>query len=194
MVVRNMANGPGWTFLSNHAHVLLCIAREPEVRLREVAHRVGITERAVQRIVADLEEGGYLSRSREGRRNRYEVHLDRPLRHSVESHREVGVLLNLILRPDQPDPGTRRADRSRRTSPGLVGNRSEMITRSRPGSSPSNACRASNPRERWTWKAVARSFAPTQSQAFLFCSRQPVTSPSSPASARPRGGWCRRWL
>ena len=105
MVVRNMANGPGWTFLSNHAHVLLCIAKEPELRLREVAHRVGITERAVQRIVDDLEEGGYLSRSREGRRNRYEVHLDRPLRHSVESHREVSVLLNLILRPDQPDPG-----------------------------------------------------------------------------------------
>jgi DNA-binding transcriptional ArsR family regulator len=100
-----MANGPEWTFLSNHAHVLLCIAKEPEMRLREVAPRVGITERAVQRIVADLEEGGYLSRSREGRRNRYEVHLDRPLRHSVESHREVGVLLNLILRPDQPDPG-----------------------------------------------------------------------------------------
>jgi DNA-binding Lrp family transcriptional regulator len=105
MVVRQMANGPEWTFLSNHAHVLLCIAKEPEVRLREVAHRVGITERAVQRIVADLEAGGYLSRSRESRRNRYEVHLDRPLRHSVESHREVGVLLNLILRPDQPDPG-----------------------------------------------------------------------------------------
>ena len=105
MVVRNMPNGPGWTFLSNHAHVLLCIATEPEVRLREVAYRVGITERAVQRIVAGLEEEGYLSHSREGRRNHYEVHLDRPLRHSVESHREVGVLLNLILRPDQLDPG-----------------------------------------------------------------------------------------
>jgi DNA-binding Lrp family transcriptional regulator len=104
MVVRNMANGPDWTFLSNHAHVLLCVAREPELRLREVAHRVGITERAVQRIVADLEAGGYLSHSREGRRNRYEVHLDRPLRHPVESHREVGVLLNLILQPDEPDP------------------------------------------------------------------------------------------
>ena len=105
MVVRNMAHGPDWTFLSNHSHVLLCIAREPELRLREVAHRVGITERAVQRIVADLEEGGYLSRSRAGRRNHYEMHLDRPLRHSVESHREVGVLLNLILRPERPDPG-----------------------------------------------------------------------------------------
>jgi MarR-like DNA-binding transcriptional regulator SgrR of sgrS sRNA len=99
-----MTNGSGWTFLSNHAHVLLCVAREPEVRLREVAHRVGITERAVQRIVADLEEGGYLSRSREGRRNRYVLHLDRPLRHPVESHRDVGVLLNLFLRPDQSDP------------------------------------------------------------------------------------------
>jgi predicted DNA-binding transcriptional regulator YafY len=100
-----MTNEPGWTFLSNHAHVLLCIAKEPGVRLREVADRVGITERSVQRIVADLEEAGYLSRSREGRRNRYEVHPDRPLRHAISSQREVGGLLNLILRPDQPDPG-----------------------------------------------------------------------------------------
>ena len=105
MLVRPMANGLEWTFLSNHAHVLLCIAKEPGVRLREVAHRVGITKRAVQRIVADLEVGGYLSCSREGRRNRYEVHPVLPLRHSVESHREVGVLLDLILRTDQPDPG-----------------------------------------------------------------------------------------
>ena len=105
MVVRNRVNGPEWAFPSYHARVLLCIAKEPQVRLREVAHRAGITERAVQRIVADLEEGGYLSRLRAGRRNRYEVHLDRPLRHSVESHREVGVLLNLIHRPERPDPG-----------------------------------------------------------------------------------------
>lgn len=104
MVIPGMDSGPEWTFLSNHAHVLLCIAREPEVRLREVALRVGITERAVQRIVADLEEGGYLSRSREGRRNRYEVHLDRPLRHPVESHRQVSVLLNLILQSEPPVP------------------------------------------------------------------------------------------
>jgi hypothetical protein len=95
--------------MSNHAHVLLCIAKQPEMRLREVAQRVGITERAVQRIAANLEEGDYLLRSREGRRNRYEVHLDRPLRHSVESHREVGMLLNLILRPDRPDPGDRES-------------------------------------------------------------------------------------
>jgi DNA-binding MarR family transcriptional regulator len=88
---------PTWTFLSNHAHVLLLIAREPEIRLRDVAVRVGITERAVQRIVADLEEGGYLERERKGRRNRYRVHRDRPLRHPVEAHRNIGTLLSLIL-------------------------------------------------------------------------------------------------
>ena len=97
-----------WTFLSNHSHVLLCIARDPGTTLREVADRVGITERAVQRIVADLEEGGYLARVKSGRRNRYEVHVDSPLRHPVESHREVGVLLGLIDGPppvDRPGPG-----------------------------------------------------------------------------------------
>ncbi len=95
-----MANGANWTFLSNHANVLLSIAREPGVRLRDVAQRVGITERAVQRIVADLEEGGYLSRVRDGRRNRYEVHVEAPLRHPWVAHREVRVLLDLILGPD----------------------------------------------------------------------------------------------
>ena len=104
-----MTNDPEWTFLSNHAHVLLCLAKEPELRLRDVAHLVGITERAVQRIVAGLEEGGYVSRSRSGRRNRYEVHPDRPLRHSIESHREVGVLLNLILKPEESDPGVQES-------------------------------------------------------------------------------------
>lgn len=88
-----------WTFLSNHAHVLLCIAREPETRLRDVAERVGITERAVQRIVADLEAGHYLERIRTGRRNRYEVHSERSLRHPVEAHRDVGALLALVLDP-----------------------------------------------------------------------------------------------
>src|SRR5690349_3872620 len=81
-----------WTFLTNHAHVLLCLAREPELRLRDVAGRVGITERAVQRIVADLEEGRYLTRERTGRRNRYEIHPDLPLRHPIEAHRRVGAL------------------------------------------------------------------------------------------------------
>jgi DNA-binding MarR family transcriptional regulator len=94
------AAGPdvaGWTFLTNHTHVLLCIAREPEVRMRDVAALVGITERAVQRIVADLEEAGYIERSRSGRRNRYKVRLDLPLRHPIERHRRVAALLDLVL-------------------------------------------------------------------------------------------------
>ena len=65
---------PTWTFLSNHAHVLLLLAKDPEIRLRDVANQVGITERAVQRIVADLEADRYIERERQGRRNHYRVH------------------------------------------------------------------------------------------------------------------------
>jgi predicted transcriptional regulator len=87
----------GWTFLTNHAHVLICLAADPQVRLRDVAGKVGITERAVQRIVADLEEAGYLTRLRSGRRNEYEVHRDQPLRHSIEAHRDISALIELAL-------------------------------------------------------------------------------------------------
>ena len=90
------APSSGWTFLTNHAHVLLCIARDPEVRLRDVAARVGITERAVQRIVTDLEAGGYLTVSKEGRRNRYRLHSELPLRHPLERHHTVEALLGLV--------------------------------------------------------------------------------------------------
>ena len=86
-----------WTFLSNHAHVLLLLAKEPEIRLRDVATRVGITERAVQRIVADLEEGSYLERERTGRRNRYKVHPAMPLRHPIEAHRRIASLIALVV-------------------------------------------------------------------------------------------------
>lgn len=85
-----------WTFLTNHAHVLLTIGRTPDIRMRDLAARVGITERAVQRIVADLVEAGYLETERAGRRNRYRVRTDRPLRHAVTRHRSVGTLLDLI--------------------------------------------------------------------------------------------------
>lgn len=85
-----------WTFLTNHAHVLLCIAREPDVRVRDLADRVGITERAVQRIVSELEEAGYLTRDRDGRRNVYEVRRDQPLRHPIERHRSVDSLIALV--------------------------------------------------------------------------------------------------
>ncbi len=85
-----------WTFLTNHAHVLLCIAADSGVRLRDVAEKVGITERATQRIVADLVEAGYLTRTRVGRRNQYEIHPELPLRHPVEQSREAGDLVRLL--------------------------------------------------------------------------------------------------
>lgn len=85
-----------WTFLTNHAHVLLCIAEDPDILLRVVAQRVGITERATQRIVAELEEAGYLSHEKVGRRNRYEVNPLLPLRHPLEDHLEIGALLRVL--------------------------------------------------------------------------------------------------
>jgi len=85
-----------WTFLTNDAHVLLCLVEKPAARMREVAVRVGITERAVQRIVAELEEAGYLSRMREGRANRYLVHDNLFLRHPVESHCTIAGLIGMV--------------------------------------------------------------------------------------------------
>jgi DNA-binding Lrp family transcriptional regulator len=85
-----------WTFLTNYGHVLLCIAADPETRLKDVAGRVGITERSTQRIVADLIEEGYLKLVKVGRRNRYQLRLDLPLRHPIERENEVGVLLKLL--------------------------------------------------------------------------------------------------
>jgi hypothetical protein len=82
-----------WTFLTNHAHVLVCLADEPDVRGRDIATRVGITERAAQAIVADLVADGYVTRTREGRRNRYQVHPDAPLRHPLDHDHTVGELL-----------------------------------------------------------------------------------------------------
>lgn len=86
----------GWTFLTNHSHVLLCIAEDADVLIREVADRVGITERATQRIVAELEEAGYLSHQRVGRRNHYSVHAELPLRHPLEDHLEIGAILRVL--------------------------------------------------------------------------------------------------
>jgi hypothetical protein len=88
-----------WTFLTNHAHVLILLHGEPELVLREVAARVGITERAVQRIVQDLEEEGFLRRHKIGRRNQYEVLARHSLRHPIESHRKIGDLLKLMEKP-----------------------------------------------------------------------------------------------
>lgn len=90
---------PGWTFLTNHSHVLLCIAADPGIRGRDIADKVGITERSAQSIIADLVEAGYLTRERVGRRNHYEVHPDLPLRHPIEREHQVAELLRLVKAP-----------------------------------------------------------------------------------------------
>lgn len=85
-----------WTFLSNHAHVMLCLSRDPDMRLRDIAGDVGITERAVSKILDDLEEAGYVTRTREGRRNRYRLHARGRLRHPLERQTTIGELLSLL--------------------------------------------------------------------------------------------------
>lgn len=89
---------PEWTFLSNHTHVLVCLYLNPDLLLREVAQIVQITERSVQNILADLEEAGVVDHSKEGRRNHYTIHLDKPLRHPLESHHTIGELLKAIAK------------------------------------------------------------------------------------------------
>ncbi len=91
-----------WTFLTNHAHVLLTIARDPQARMRDVASRVGVTERAAQKLVADLVEAGYITRTRSGRRNSYTVATGRPLRHPVDSGHELDELLAVLVPESAP--------------------------------------------------------------------------------------------
>src|SRR3954470_14242117 len=111
-----MKSNPGndhhlWRFVTNHAHVLEAIATDPTIRLRDIAASVGITERTAAQIVNDLEEAGYLTKSRDGRRNNYEVHEELPLRHPQHRHRTVGELIRFLKAP--PEPGARRIARRR---------------------------------------------------------------------------------
>jgi DNA-binding Lrp family transcriptional regulator len=85
-----------WNFFTNHAHILIYLEAHPDQTLRRVASAIGITERAVQRIVAELEDGGYLKRAKVGRQNKYEIIGDTPLRHSQESHRTIKELLDWV--------------------------------------------------------------------------------------------------
>lgn len=85
-----------WRFVTNHTQVLLCISRDGNVRMRDVAERVGITERAAQRIVADLIEAGYVQRERVGRRNSYSIDRRAKMRHPAQVNQEVGDLLDLL--------------------------------------------------------------------------------------------------
>jgi DNA-binding MarR family transcriptional regulator len=102
------ASVTGWDFLTNHAHVLTCVAHDPGIRLRDIAAAVGITERAAHRILSELVEEGYVLREREGRRNRYQVKPELPLRHPLVQGREVGDLLEVLIgsaRPATARPG-----------------------------------------------------------------------------------------
>jgi DNA-binding MarR family transcriptional regulator len=90
-----------WRFVTNHAHVLETIARDPTTRLRDIAVTVGITERTVTQIVNDLVAAGYLTKSRDGRRNRYEVHEQLPLRHPRHRHHTVGGLIRFLEAPPE---------------------------------------------------------------------------------------------
>ncbi len=92
-----------WTFLTNHAQVLLCLAETPDIRLRDVAERVGITERAAQRILADLVDAGYVKTTRVGRRNHYTLDSGRAMRHNAQVGHEVGALLEALPRNSHPD-------------------------------------------------------------------------------------------
>jgi hypothetical protein len=89
-------SSPGWTFLTNHAKVLVCIARDPGIRLRDLSERVGITERAVHRIVVELADAGYITRERNGRRNRYTINADFPLPDAIVREQNVGTLLEVL--------------------------------------------------------------------------------------------------
>jgi hypothetical protein len=94
-------------FLTNHAHVLACVAAAPDVRLRDVATIVGITERTAAQIVNDLGQAGYLTKTLHGRRNQYEVHEELPLQHPDHQHRTTGDLLRFIQPPTQRRPRRR---------------------------------------------------------------------------------------
>jgi DNA-binding IclR family transcriptional regulator len=92
-----------WTFLTNHAQVLLCLAETPDLRLRDVAERVGITERASQRILADLVNDGYVKTTRVGRRNHYTLDREHTMRHKAQAGYEIGALLEALPRNPHPD-------------------------------------------------------------------------------------------
>ena len=103
----NENNNHRWRFLSNHAQVLLCVARDPDARFRDIAQAVGITERATQRIAADLIDAGYLEREKIGRRNRYHLNTKLDMRHQAQANHEIGDLLNLVQLPAERESEAR---------------------------------------------------------------------------------------
>lgn len=96
--------GTDWTFLSSHAHVLICLAENPRAKLRDIADRIGVTERTVMRLITQLDEAGFLRRSRRGRGNYYQIETREPLRHPIEARCTVEMLLRPVLEADE-SPG-----------------------------------------------------------------------------------------
>jgi hypothetical protein len=113
----------GWDFLTNHAHVLLCVAKDPGIRLRDISAAVGITERGAHKILSELVDEGYVLRERHGRRNRYKVKPELPLRHPLVHDREVGDLLKVLLRPERP---ARHGGRTRGATTGRASDRATV--------------------------------------------------------------------
>lgn len=110
--MEHSAPAPTWVFLTNHAHVLLCVARDPDARARDIAVQVGITERAAQRILSDLIADGYLAKTKIGRRNRYTLNRRGHLRHPVFRDLEIGPLIDIL---QQEGPAPVDGDRAKRT-------------------------------------------------------------------------------
>jgi predicted ArsR family transcriptional regulator len=98
-------SSPTWAFLTNHGQVLICIARDPGARLRDIGERLGITERAAHRIVVELAAAGYISRERNGRRNRYTINADLPLPDAIAREQSIGELLEILARPSDSAVG-----------------------------------------------------------------------------------------
>ena len=96
-----------WSFLTNHARVLLCVAHDPGARLRDIAASLGITERSAHGILTDLSKAGYVLKQRDGRRNRYQVQAHLPLREPASREVAIGEVLALLLEARTPPPGLR---------------------------------------------------------------------------------------
>jgi Mn-dependent DtxR family transcriptional regulator len=160
-----------WTFFSNYGHVLVCLARNRDARLRDVAAEVGVTERAVQKIVRDLQRAGFLTVSKHGRCNRYRINRRKALRHALEAHCTVGKLLALVARSDRPEHQAEPADVAADAPADAVAAAHRTAAAARPsGDRPAPAETAPQAESAPAEKAgkKKRSAADTRSQGSLF--------------------------
>ena len=115
LMLMTNATPPDWTFLTNHAQVLVCVANDPGARLRDIGQRVGITERAAHRIVVDLTAAGYITRQRNGRRNQYTINAHLPVHDPIAREQNVGQLIEVLTAPQRSER------QGNRTHPAAVG-------------------------------------------------------------------------